>query len=80
MVHKAAALIRPSLYPLIGAIVVFGDPNLGDRFPGGLDSVLKSFCHDGDLICEAGLPIPLPPHSTYEDDALEAATFVAAKM
>lgn len=65
---------------MIGAIVIFGDPDLGDRFPGNLDANLKSFCHSGDLICEAGLPIPLPAHSTYEGDSLEAAQFVAARL
>lgn len=65
---------------MIGAIVVFGDPNLGTPFPGNLNANLKSFCHSGDLICEAGLPIPLPPHSTYEDDAPEAARYVAARL
>lgn len=65
---------------MIGAIVIFGDPNLGDRFPGSLNANLKSFCHDGDLICEAGLPIPLPAHTTYETDAPEAAAYVAARL
>ncbi|KAI5787546.1 cutinase [Pyronema domesticum] len=77
--HKAAYKLKPDLHKFVGAIVLFGDPFKGDAFPGTLNNNVKTFCHDGDLIC-IGLPIPTPAHSNYEDDAPEAAAYVAARM
>ncbi|KAI5805042.1 cutinase-domain-containing protein [Geopyxis carbonaria] len=77
--HKAAKLIPTNLYGLVGAIVLFGDPNNGDAFPGTLNKNVKTFCHDGDLICD-GWPIPTDAHSTYENDAPAAAAYVAALL
>ncbi|KAI5820869.1 cutinase [Pyronema omphalodes] len=77
--HKAASKIDPKLYKFIGAIVLFGDPFNGDDFPGTLNNNVKTFCHEGDLICD-GLPIPTPEHSTYENDGPAAAAYVAARM
>lgn len=59
--------------------MLFGDPNNGDPFPGSLNSNVKTFCHDGDLICD-GWPIPMPAHATYEYDAPAAAEYVAARL
>jgi cutinase len=56
-----------------------GDPNNGEAFPGTLNNNVKTFCHDGDLICE-GLPFPGDAHSTYENDAPEAAKYVADRL
>jgi len=60
--HKAAKLLSPSLHSRIGAIVLFGDPNKGKLFPDLLNRNVKTFCHEGDLIC-SGIPIPLDQHS-----------------
>jgi len=76
--HKAANLISSSLYPKIAAIVVFGDPKKGTPFPGSLNNNVKTFCNNGDLICD-GLPLPTPEHLTYENNAPEAAAFVASR-
>ncbi|PWW77665.1 Carbohydrate Esterase Family 5 protein [Tuber magnatum] len=77
--HKAAKKIPTSLQPKVAAIVLFGDPNNGAAFPGTLNANVKTFCHEGDLICH-GLPIPTEAHLHYEDDAPEAAAFVAARV
>ena len=31
-------------------------------------SMVATFCHDGDVICD-GIPITLPSHFTYSEDA-----------
>ncbi|KAH8155087.1 uncharacterized protein LAJ45_00096 [Morchella importuna] len=79
VVHKAAKRIPSALYANVGAIVLFGDPNNGDSFPGSLNANVKTFCHFGDLIC-LGWPVPLPPHLNYEDDAGAAAQFVVGRI
>jgi cutinase len=61
------------------AIVVFGDPDRGTPFPGPLNATAKTFCHEGDLICE-GTAIVLPTHFDYSDDASAAAAFVKERL
>ncbi|KAL7272338.1 hypothetical protein RUND412_004858 [Rhizina undulata] len=73
--HLAADQISTSLYSLIKGIVLFGDPDDGKAFPGTLNDTVKTFCHEGDLICD-GLPIVLVQHTTYGEDAAAAATWV----
>ncbi|KAF8540933.1 cutinase, partial [Trichophaea hybrida] len=51
VMHKAAKLLEKEMYKFVGAIVVFGDPYNGMKFLGTLNDNVKSFCHDGDLIC-----------------------------
>ena len=46
------------------AVVTFGDPFRDRALPGVLQSRRKTFCNDGDLICD-GLPVVLDPHGTY---------------
>lgn len=77
--HKAAKQISTALHPRIAAIVVFGDPNNGDAFPGTLNNNVKTFCNAGDLIC-SGQAIILAPHLRYGSDAGAAAQFVAGKV
>ncbi|KAF8244336.1 cutinase-domain-containing protein [Wilcoxina mikolae CBS 423.85] len=77
--HKAAKMLATEMYRFVGAIVVFGYPYNGTKFPGTLNDNVKSFCHDGDLICH-GLPFPGKDHSNYENDAPEAAAYVAARL
>lgn len=79
VVHRAAALIPVAQRANVGAIVLFGDPNDGDAFPGTLNNNVKTFCNDGDLICD-GLPIPTEEHGLYELDAEEAAAFVISRI
>jgi cutinase len=48
----------------VRAVVVFGDPDNGDGFPGVLNSREITFCAQGDNIC-AGGDLVLPPHLSY---------------
>ena len=77
--HKAAALISSSLYSKIKAIVLFGDPNNGDAFPGSLNDNVKTFCNVIDMVCN-GLPTVVPQFVTYEPNVGEAADYVAARV
>lgn len=53
--------------------------SIGDAFPGTLNNNVKTFCNEGDLICD-GLPIPLGPHGSYELNADDAAKYVADRL
>ncbi|KAH0612086.1 uncharacterized protein H6S33_010138 [Morchella sextelata] len=77
--HKAGKLIPANLYSTVAAIVLFGDPDNGDAFPGTLNNNVKTFCHDGDYICD-GLPIITDQHGNYANDAPAAAAYVAARV
>lgn len=80
VVHKAARLISVSLYSFVSAIVVFGDPNMNDPFPGTLNDNVLSFCHKGDAICQEKLPILKEEHFTYARDTPEAAAYISARV
>ena len=45
----------------LGGIVVFGDPNKGDRFPGTLNNNVMTICDVADPICY-GVPLPVGEH------------------
>jgi hypothetical protein len=77
--HLAAGYIPEDLYSNVSAIVLFGDPDNGDAFPGSLNDNVKAFCNDGDLICH-GLPIVLEAHLHYDHDVGKAAAFIAARV
>jgi hypothetical protein len=42
----------------IAGIVVFGDPNRGDNFPGTLNDNVLTICDLADPICY-GVPLPI---------------------
>ncbi|KAH8146015.1 uncharacterized protein LAJ45_09937 [Morchella importuna] len=77
--HKAAALLSTAEAAMVSSIVLFGDPNEGDAFPGTLNNHVKTFCNVGDLIC-LGQAIILTPHLTYSLNAGEAAEFVVSNL
>lgn len=81
VVHKAAALISSSLYSRVAAIVLYGDPKRGDRFPGTLNNNVLTICNDGDLICE-GLPLPFGSHQGdhYEPTVAKAVAYIKARV
>ncbi|KDR69341.1 hypothetical protein GALMADRAFT_77616 [Galerina marginata CBS 339.88] len=64
LVHLAAQQLTPSVQARVNAIVIFGDPDNGQPFPGNLNAVEKTFCAVGDLIC-TGTSIVLPAHLSY---------------
>ncbi|PPQ72420.1 hypothetical protein CVT26_003783 [Gymnopilus dilepis] len=79
LIHLAVPELPAATQDRINAIVIFGDPEDGQPFPGNLNSVEKTFCHEGDNICSHGILI-LPPHLTYADDAPAAANFVVSTI
>ncbi|KAG6855912.1 hypothetical protein H0H87_009478 [Tephrocybe sp. NHM501043] len=62
--HLAAGKLSSSVQSRVNAVVVFGDPDNGQAFPGPINGHVKTFCASGDLICE-GQAIVLPPHLSY---------------
>ena len=73
--HKAAALIPVSQHKIVAGIVVFGDPEKGDGFPGTLNDNALTICNRGDLIC-LGLPFPYGSHLEYEKTTPRAAAYI----
>ncbi|KAF8448374.1 cutinase-domain-containing protein [Terfezia claveryi] len=76
--HKAAALIPASQRRIVAGIVVFGDPDEGDAFPGTLNNNVLTICNPGDLIC-LGLPAPFGPHFDYAKTTPQAAAYIKAR-
>lgn len=62
--HLAAGQISSAVQNRVAAVVVFGDPDNGDGFPGVLNGRSITFCADGDNICDGG-DIILPPHLRF---------------
>ncbi|KAJ3575934.1 hypothetical protein NP233_g755 [Leucocoprinus birnbaumii] len=79
LVHLAAGQISSSVQNRVAAVVVFGDPDNGDGFPGVLNGRSITFCANGDNICQGG-DIILPPHLSYGANAGQAASFVASHL
>ncbi|XP_006457779.1 hypothetical protein AGABI2DRAFT_190202 [Agaricus bisporus var. bisporus H97] len=77
--HLAANQISSSVQNRVNAVVVFGDPDNGDGFPGVLNGRSITFCADGDNICDGGI-IVLPPHFSYGQNVGEAASFVVSHL
>ena len=48
----------------VDAVVTFGDPDRDTALPGGLEANRKTFCNQGDQICE-GRAVVLTPHLQY---------------
>lgn len=64
LVHLSAKQLSAAVQKRISSIVIFGDPDNGQSFPGNLNAVEKTFCATGDNICAGGALI-LPPHLSY---------------
>ncbi|KAF7778444.1 CAZyme family CE5 [Agaricus bisporus var. burnettii] len=79
LVHLSAKQISSSVQERVKAVVVFGDPDNGDGFPGVLNSRSITFCAIGDTICDGGI-IVFPPHFTYGLNVGEAAAFVVSHL
>lgn len=54
MTHLAAVKLSSSVQDRVGAVVVFGDPDDNQGFPGVLDGRSITFCAQGDDICAGG--------------------------
>ncbi|KAF8457076.1 hypothetical protein BDZ91DRAFT_800667 [Kalaharituber pfeilii] len=53
---------------VVGGIVLFGDPNQGDKLPGALNNNVLMICNIGDLIF-LGLLVRIATHLKYAADA-----------
>lgn len=77
--HLAGDLIPSSQYSKVAGILLFGDPNKGDRFPGTLNNNVLTICDLLDPIC-AGVSLPVGTHLTYYLDAPRAAAWIASRV
>ncbi|ORY01278.1 cutinase-domain-containing protein [Clohesyomyces aquaticus] len=79
LVHKATRNLSATVAAKVSAVVVFGDPMEGQNFGSIPLSKTLTICHTGDNICEGGITIT-SQHLNYQNDAPQAATFVAGKV
>ncbi|PFH47880.1 carbohydrate esterase family 5 protein [Amanita thiersii Skay4041] len=77
--HLAAGQLSSTVQNRVNAVVVFGDPDNGQAFPGGLNDREITFCANGDDICDGGVIIT-SAHLSYGADAPAAAQFVIAHV
>ncbi|KAI5857056.1 cutinase-domain-containing protein [Tricharina praecox] len=77
--HLAGDLIPTADRAAVGGVVVFGDPNRGDRFPGTLNNNVLTICDLADPICY-GIPLPIGEHLNYGPDAPQAARWIAQRV
>ncbi|GJJ13867.1 hypothetical protein Clacol_008124 [Clathrus columnatus] len=77
--HLAAGEISSTVADRVNAVVVFGDPDDGQPFPGVLQGRSITFCAQGDDICQGGQIINAA-HLSYGDDAGAAASFVVQQI
>ncbi|CAG8973967.1 hypothetical protein HYALB_00010087 [Hymenoscyphus albidus] len=79
IVHNAARQLSAVSTNKVAAVVLFGDPMFGAAVGTIATSKIRVFCNDGDNICAGGILI-LTPHTTYRENAPEAAQFVKARV
>ncbi|KAI9879814.1 MAG: hypothetical protein M1830_006996 [Pleopsidium flavum] len=79
VVHLGAAQIPALVASRVTAVVLFGDPEKGQRLQNISADNVSTFCFVSDLICY-GKPIVLPSHLSYSLDAYAAAAFVKSKV
>ena len=61
------------------SVLTFGDPKRTQGFGAIPASRTKIICRDGDNICEGGIN-PTGPHTRYQENAPEAAAWVASRV
>ncbi|EAU89783.1 triacylglycerol lipase [Coprinopsis cinerea okayama7 len=79
VVHLAAAQLASSVQSRINGVITFGDPYVKRALPGAMENRRKTFCNDGDKICE-GLPLVTDPHMNYKSSWDPAARWVAFRV
>ncbi|KAH6910699.1 cutinase [Coprinopsis sp. MPI-PUGE-AT-0042] len=77
--HKAARQLSAANQNRVTGHVSFGDPYRDTALPGALQNRRRTFCNDGDQICN-GLPIITDPHGDYTKFAATAAAWIAARV
>ncbi|KAI9167888.1 Cutinase [Paramyrothecium foliicola] len=79
LVHNAATQISAAVANRITAVLTFGDPKRNQGFGAIPASRTRVICRTGDNICEGGLN-PGGAHTRYQENAAEAAAWVAARV
>ncbi|KAF8242629.1 alpha/beta-hydrolase [Wilcoxina mikolae CBS 423.85] len=77
--HKAMARIAATLSTKVAGIVLFGNPDNGQPFPGVLKKNVLTFCNLDDPIC-FGIPLPILGHQKYKTHTAKAAAWVTGKV
>ncbi|KAF8867553.1 cutinase [Infundibulicybe gibba] len=77
--HLAADKLSSATQDRVKAVVVFGDPDNNQGFPGVLDARSITFCAQRDDICDGGATINAA-HLSYGANAGQAASFVASRV
>ena len=76
--HNAADEISAAATAFINSVVLFGDPDDGERFGSVPTGKVSTDCHLGDDICLHG-DLILLPHLDYCLDASPEASFAVSK-
>ncbi|EMD59519.1 hypothetical protein GGP41_004440 [Bipolaris sorokiniana] len=79
LVHTATQRLTAAQAARVSAVVTFGDADRDESFGVVPASKTLIICHEGDNICDNGIIIT-PQHGNYEQDAPQAAAFVAARV
>ncbi|KAI6783468.1 uncharacterized protein J7T54_005497 [Emericellopsis cladophorae] len=79
LVHNAAAQLSSAVTNRITAVLTFGDPKQNQPFGSIPSSRTRVICRAGDTIC-AGSIIPNGAHTRYQENAADAAAWVAARV
>jgi cutinase len=79
VVHNAANMLSAAVANRVTAVLTFGDPKRSQGFGSIPSSRTRVICRTGDNICEGGIN-PGGAHTQYQQNAVEAATWVAARV
>jgi cutinase len=79
LVHNAATQLSTAVANRITAVLTFGDPKRTQGFGSISTSRTRIICRSGDNICEGGI-LPTGEHTRYQENAAEAAQWVAARV
>ncbi|ROT40814.1 cutinase [Sodiomyces alkalinus F11] len=79
IVHKAAGLLSQADADRVTAVLTFGDPFSKRTVAKIPADKVKVICHEGDRICDGGIIIT-PEHTNYQEDADDAAAWVASMV
>ncbi|POS82935.1 hypothetical protein EPUL_005606 [Erysiphe pulchra] len=78
VVHRAVGGLSSDVSSKISAVVLFGDPFIGENVGNLPESSVLSICNEKDAICRSGPSIT--GHLKYPQRAREAADFVISKL
>ncbi|KAH9210756.1 cutinase [Leptodontidium sp. 2 PMI_412] len=79
LIHLAGPSLT-SVASKIAAVVVFGDPYNNQAISNISPSKVRSFCANGDFICNRNGGFDPNAHTSYGKNAAEAAAFVLSKI